>query len=94
MKQRKADTLAELEEKGVGLMEKLEKGGSKAVGMGERKKVETERKQAVEMERRRDVKTTIKMPEEMLKALKHRAIDEGKTMQELVIEAVRKLLEE
>ncbi|MFA0781640.1 ribbon-helix-helix protein, CopG family [Fervidibacter sacchari] len=37
-------------------------------------------------------KVTVRMPVDLVKALKHRAIDEGRTFQDLVTEAVRKFL--
>jgi predicted DNA binding CopG/RHH family protein len=37
-------------------------------------------------------KVTVRMPVELVKALKHMAIDEGRTFQDLVTEAVREFL--
>jgi len=37
-------------------------------------------------------KVTVRMPVELVKALKHMAIDEGRTFQDLVTEAVRRFL--
>jgi predicted transcriptional regulator len=37
-------------------------------------------------------KVTIRMPVDLVKALKHMAIDEGRTFQDLVAEAVREFL--
>ena len=37
-------------------------------------------------------KVTVRMPVELVKALKHMAIDEGRTFQDLVAEAVRRFL--
>ena len=62
-----------------------------------RKAIQTAKQQAVKTDRRhkedeRTVKVTVRMPEDLVKALKHKAIDEGKTFQDLVTEAVRKFL--
>jgi predicted DNA binding CopG/RHH family protein len=63
----------------------------------ERKAVKTLRRQAVKMERQQEgsevtTKVTVRMPVDLVKALKHMAIDEGRTFQDLVTEAVRRFL--
>ena len=40
------------------------------------------------------VKVTVRMPEDLVKQLKHRAIDENRTLQDLLIEMARNLIEE
>jgi len=86
---KKEDTLSELAERGAKVLEQLEPKRRKAIRMA--------RRQAIEMESHpkesgRTTKVTVRMPEELVKALKHRAIDEGRTFQELVAEAVRRFL--
>jgi len=85
---KKKDTLSELAERGAKVLEQLEPKRRKAIHMA--------RRQAIEMESHpkesgRTTKVTVRMPEELVKALKHRAI-EGRTFQELVAEAVRRFL--
>jgi predicted DNA binding CopG/RHH family protein len=76
-------------EKGAEVLGRLEPKGRKAV--------RTSRRQAVKTERRQEggemtTKVTVRMPVELVKALKHMAIDEGRTFQDLVTEAVREFL--
>ena len=76
-------------EKGAKVLGKLEPK--------ERKAVRTSRRQAVKTEGQQEggevtTKVTIRMPVELVKALKHMAIDEGRTFQDLVTEAVRRFL--
>jgi predicted DNA binding CopG/RHH family protein len=76
-------------EKGAEVLGRLEPKGRKAV--------RTSRRQAVKTERRQEggemtTKVTVRMPVELVKALKHMAIDEGRTFQDLVAEAVRRFL--
>jgi predicted DNA binding CopG/RHH family protein len=83
------DTLKEMVEKGAEVLGRLEPKGRKAV--------RTSRRQAVKTERRQEggemtTKVTVRMPVELVKALKHMAIDEGRTFQDLVTEAVREFL--
>jgi predicted DNA binding CopG/RHH family protein len=63
----------------------------------ERKAVKTLGRQAVKMERQQEggevtTKVTVRMPVDLVKALKHMAIDEGRTFQDLITEAVREFL--
>jgi predicted DNA binding CopG/RHH family protein len=86
---RREDTLKEMVEKGAEVLGRLEPKGRKAV--------RTSRRQAVKTERRQEggemtTKVTVRMPVELVKALKHMAIDEGRTFQDLVTEAVRRFL--
>jgi predicted DNA binding CopG/RHH family protein len=86
---KREDTLKEMVEKGAEVLGRLEPKGRKAV--------RTSRRQAVKTERRQEggemtTKVTVRMPVELVKALKHMAIDEGRTFQDLVTEAVRKFL--
>ena len=85
----KKDTLSELEERSAKVLRQLEPKGRKAIRMARRQAIELERQQKGD---KRTTKVTIRMPEELVKALKHRAIDEGRTFQDLVTEAVRKFL--
>ena len=80
------DTLSELTERGAEVMERL---GRKAIQTAKQQAVKTYRRHK---EDERTVKVTVRMPEDLVKALKHKAIDEGKTFQDLVTEAVRKFL--
>ena len=86
---REKDTLAELTERGTKVLERLEPKGRKAVRMAKQQAIETERQQEGG---ERATKVTVRMPVDLVKALKHRAIDEGRTFQDLVAEAVRKFL--
>lgn len=86
---RRGDTLTELTEMGARVMEKLEPKGRKDIRMAKQQAVETERQQEGS---ERTTKVTVRMPVDLVKALKHRAIDEGRTFQDLVAEAVRKFL--
>ena len=79
MRKRKEDTLAELERKGIRVMEQLEPRGTRA---------EAEASEGLE----RMTKVTIRLPVDLVKTFKHRAIDEGRTFQELVAEAMREYL--
>ena len=88
---KKKDTLSELEERGAKVLEQLEPKGRKAIRTAKQQAIETERRQEGG---ERATKVTVRMPEELVKALKHRAIDEGRTFQDLVTEAVRKFLEQ
>ena len=86
---KKEDTLKEMVEKGAEVLGRLEPKGRKAV--------KTLRRQAVKTERQQEggevtTKVTVRMPAELVKALKHMAIDEGRTFQDLVAEAVRRFL--
>jgi predicted DNA binding CopG/RHH family protein len=86
---KREDTLKEMVEKGAEVLGRLEPK--------ERKAVRTSRRQAVKTERRQEggemtTKVTVRMPVELVKALKHMAIDEGRTFQDLVTEAVREFL--
>lgn len=86
---KREDTLKETVEKGAKVLGKLEPK--------ERKAVKTLRRQAVKMERQQEggevtTKVTVRMPVDLVKALKHMAIDEGRTFQDLVTEAVRRFL--
>ncbi len=86
---KREDTLKEMVEKGAEVLGRLEPKGRKAV--------RTSRRQAVKTERRQEggemtTKVTVRMPVELVKALKHMAIDEGRTFQDLVTEAVREFL--
>jgi predicted DNA binding CopG/RHH family protein len=86
---KREDTLKEMVEKGAEVLGRLEPKGRKAV--------RTSRRQAVKTERRQEggemtTKVTVRMPVELVKALKHMAIDEGRTFQDLVTEAVRRFL--
>lgn len=86
---KKTDTLRELQEKGARVLGKM---GRETVRTGRRQTVRTERQREGETASHRSVKVTVKMPEELVKALKHRAIDEGRTFQDLVTEAVKLFL--
>ena len=86
---KREDTLKEMVEKGAEVLGRLEPK--------ERKAVRTSRRQAVKTERRQEggevtTKVTVRMPVDLVKALKHMAIDEGRTFQDLVTEAVRRFL--
>jgi predicted DNA binding CopG/RHH family protein len=86
---KREDTLKETVEKGAKVLGKLEPK--------ERKAVKTLRRQAVKMERQQEgsevtTRVTVRMPVDLVKALKHMAIDEGRTFQDLVTEAVRRFL--
>jgi predicted DNA binding CopG/RHH family protein len=86
---KREDTLKEMVEKGAEVLGRLEPKGRKAV--------RTSRRQAVKTERRQEggemtTKVTVRMPVELVKALKHMAIDEGRTFQDLITEAVREFL--
>ena len=86
---KKKDTLSELEERGAKVLEQLEPKRRKAFRTAKQQAIETERQQeGSEM----TAKVTVRMPVDLVKALKHRAIDEGRTFQDLVTEAVRKFL--
>jgi uncharacterized protein (DUF4415 family) len=76
---RKEDTLAELGRKGREVMERLEPRGTRAEG-GKSEGLEPM------------TKVTIRSPLDLVKTFKHRAIDEGRTFQELVAEAMREYL--
>jgi predicted DNA binding CopG/RHH family protein len=91
------DTLSELTERGAKVLEQLEPKRRKAIQMAKQQAIQTAKRQDIEMERQqeggeRTTKVTVRMPVDLVKALKHRAIDEGRTFQELVTEAVRKFL--
>ena len=80
MRKRKEDTLAELERKGVKVMEQLEpREGTRA---------KAEASEGFEPM----TKVTIRLPLDLVKTFKHKAIDEGRTFQELVAEAMREYL--
>jgi predicted DNA binding CopG/RHH family protein len=86
---KREDTLKEMVEKGAEVLGRLEPKGRKAV--------RTSRRQAVKTERQQEggevtTKVTVRMPVDLVKALKHMAIDEGRTFQDLVTEAVRRFL--
>ncbi len=81
MKKRKEDTLAELESKGIKVMEQLEPRGTRAGA---------EASESLE----RMTKVTIRLPLDLVKTFKHMAIDEGRTFQELVAEAMREYLKQ
>jgi uncharacterized protein (DUF4415 family) len=80
VRERKEDTLAELGRKGIKVMEQLEpREGTRAeVGKSEGFEPMT--------------KVTIRLPLDLVKTFKHMAIDEGRTFQELVAEAMREYL--
>ncbi len=79
MKKRKEDTLAELGRKGIKVMGRLEPRGTRA---------EAEASEGFEPM----TKVTIRLPLDLVKTFKHMAIDEGRTFQELVAEAMREYL--
>jgi len=81
VKKRKEDTLAELGRKGVKVMGQLEPRGTGA-----------EAKTSEGLERM--TKVTIRLPVDLVKTFKHMAIDEGRTFQELVAEAMREYLKQ
>ena len=81
MRKRKEDTLAELGRKGKKVMEQLEPRGTRA---------EAETSEGLE----RMTKVTIRLPVDLVKTFKHKAIDEGRTFQELVAEAMREYLKQ
>jgi Ribbon-helix-helix protein, copG family. len=78
VRERKADTLAELGRKGREVMERLEPRGTRAEGG---------KSEGLEL-----TKVTIRLPLDLVKTFKHMAIDEGRTFQELVAEAMREYL--
>jgi uncharacterized protein (DUF4415 family) len=80
VRKKKEDTLAELGRKGIKVMERLEpREGTRA---------EAEASEGLE----RMTKVTIRLPVDLVKTFKHMAIDEGRTFQELVAEAMREYL--
>jgi uncharacterized protein (DUF4415 family) len=79
VKKRKEDTLAEPGRKGIKVMEQLEPRGTRA---------EAEASESLEPM----TKVTIRLPVDLVKTFKHMAIDEGRTFQELVAEAMREYL--
>jgi uncharacterized protein (DUF4415 family) len=81
VRKRKEDTLAELGRKGREVMEQLEPRGTRA---------EAEASEGLEPM----TKVTIRLPVDLVKTFKHRAIDEGRTFQELVAEAMREYLKQ
>ena len=82
MRKRKEDTLAELGRKEIKVMEQLEpREGTRA---------EAEASEGLE----RMTKVTIRLPVDLVKTFKHKAIDEGRTFQELVAEAMREYLKQ
>ena len=81
MRKRKEDTLAELGRKGIKVMEQLEPRGTRA---------EAEASEGFEPM----TKVTIRLPMNLVKTFKHMAIDEGRTFQELVAEAMREYLKQ
>jgi uncharacterized protein (DUF4415 family) len=82
VRKRKEDTLAELGRKGVKVMEQLEpREGTRA---------KAEASEGLE----RMTKVTIRLPVDLVKTFKHMAIDEGRTFQELVAEAMREYLKQ
>ena len=79
---KKEDTLTELGKKGKEVMEQLEPKGKKTeAGRSGRQEV-----------LERTTKVTVRLPVDLVKAFKHRAIDENKTFQDLVAEAMREYL--
>jgi uncharacterized protein (DUF4415 family) len=80
VRERKEDTLAELGRKGREVMERLEPRGTRAEG-GTSGGLEL-------------TKVTIRLPLDLVKTFKHKAIDEGRTFQELVAEAMREYLKQ
>ena len=90
MKKSQPAVLNELVEQGRAVLETLEP---------ERQDSNTAIQQNVNTVKRQDgkdqmVKVTIRMPEELVKQLKHRAIDENRTLQDLLIEVSRNYMEE
>jgi uncharacterized protein (DUF4415 family) len=81
VRKRKEDTLAELGRKGVKVMEQLEPRGTRA---------KAEASEGFEPM----TKVTIRLPVNLVKTFKHIAIDEGRTFQELVAEAMREYLKQ
>jgi uncharacterized protein (DUF4415 family) len=82
VRKRKEDTLAELGRKGVKVMEQLEpREGTRA---------KAEASEGFEPM----TKVTIRLPMNLVKTFKHMAIDEGRTFQELVAEAMREYLKQ
>jgi uncharacterized protein (DUF4415 family) len=81
VRKRKEDTLAELGRKGIKVMEQLEPGGTRA---------KAEASEGFEPM----TKVTIRLPVDLVKTFKHMAIDEGRTFQELVAEAMREYLKQ
>lgn len=82
MRKRKEDTLTELGRKGVKVIGRLEpREGTRA---------EAEASEGLE----RMTKVTIRLPVDLVKTFKHMAIDEGRTFQELVAEAMREYLKQ
>jgi uncharacterized protein (DUF4415 family) len=81
VRKRKEDTLAELGRKGVKVMEQLEPRGTRAGA---------EASEGFEPM----TKVTIRLPVNLVKTFKHMAIDEGRTFQELVAEAMREYLKQ
>jgi uncharacterized protein (DUF4415 family) len=81
VRKRKEDTLAELGRKGIKVMGRLEPRGTRA---------EAETSEGLE----RMTKVTIRLPVDLVKTFKHMAIDEGRTFQELVAEAMREYLKQ
>lgn len=82
MRKRKEDTLTELGRKGVKVIGRLEP----REGTG----AEAEASEGLE----RMTKVTIRLPVDLVKTFKHMAIDEGRTFQELVAEAMREYLKQ
>ena len=96
---KKKDTLSELTERGSKVLEQLEPKSRKAIQMVKQQAIQTAKRQAIETERQQEgvegtTKVTVRMPVDLVRALKHRVIDEGRTFQDLVTEAVRKFLEQ
>ena len=81
MRKRKEDTLTELGRKGVKVMKQLEPRGTRA---------KAEASESLEPM----TKVTIRLPVDLVKTFKHMAIDEGRTFQELVAEAMREYLKQ
>jgi uncharacterized protein (DUF4415 family) len=82
VKKRKEDTLAELGRKGIKVMGQLEpREGTRA---------KAEASESFEPM----TKVTIRLPVDLVKTFKHMAIDEGRTFQELVAEAMREYLKQ
>ena len=80
MRKKKEDTLAELGRKGIKVMGRLEpRVGTRA---------EAETSEGLEPM----TKVTIRLPVDLVKTFKHKAVDEGRTFQELVAEAMREYL--
>jgi uncharacterized protein (DUF4415 family) len=82
VRKRKEDTLAELGRKGIKVMEQLEPREGTRAEAGKSEGFEPM------------TKVTIRLPMNLVKTFKHMAIDEGRTFQELVAEAMREYLKQ